>query len=79
MLPNLLVSAHPDYVLTHRLEPLAPGATRIECEWLAEPGADIDGAVELTSFDLAAEWDTVARILDFVETHRPPAPPSGRA
>ena len=25
LLPNLLVSAHPDYVMTHRLVPLAPG------------------------------------------------------
>jgi Rieske 2Fe-2S family protein len=35
--PNLLVSLHPDYVLTHRLEPLAPDRTRIECEWLFPP------------------------------------------
>jgi Rieske 2Fe-2S family protein len=34
MLPNLLISAHPDYVLTHRLEPIEPGLTRVECEWL---------------------------------------------
>jgi Rieske 2Fe-2S family protein len=26
-LPNLLISAHPDYVMTHRLEPISPGAT----------------------------------------------------
>jgi phenylpropionate dioxygenase-like ring-hydroxylating dioxygenase large terminal subunit len=32
--PNILISAHPDYVLTHRLQPLAPDRTRIECEWL---------------------------------------------
>ena len=25
LLPNLLVSAHPDYVMTHRMVPLAPG------------------------------------------------------
>jgi glycine betaine catabolism A len=35
--PNLLISAHPDYVLTHRLEPLAHDRTRIECEWLFPP------------------------------------------
>src|SRR5690606_7816568 len=34
---NLLVSLHPDYVLTHRLEPLAPDRTRIECQWLFHP------------------------------------------
>jgi glycine betaine catabolism A len=36
-IPNLLVSAHPDYVMTHRLHPEGPGRTRIECEWLFAP------------------------------------------
>ena len=40
LLPNLLVSAHPDYVMTHRLEPLAPGRTRVECSWYLPPGPD---------------------------------------
>lgn len=31
--------------------------------------ARIDATVEITSFDLTAEWDTVAQILDFVERH----------
>jgi Rieske 2Fe-2S family protein len=35
--PNLLVSPHPDYVLTHRIEPLAPDRSLIECEWLFPP------------------------------------------
>jgi Rieske 2Fe-2S family protein len=39
LLPNLLVSLHPDYVMTHRLEPLAVDRTRIECSWyFADPG-----------------------------------------
>jgi Rieske 2Fe-2S family protein len=37
LLPNLLVSLHPDYVLTHRIEPVAPDRTRIECQWLFPP------------------------------------------
>jgi glycine betaine catabolism A len=37
--PNLLLSPHPDYVMTHRLEPLDPGRTRIECQWLFPPEA----------------------------------------
>lgn len=57
VLPNLLISAHPDYVLTHRLEPIAPGATRIECEWLAEPDAEIDEAVELWDTINEQDWD----------------------
>jgi acyl carrier protein len=36
--------------------------------WVEE---QIDAAVEITSFDLAAEWDSVAQILEFVEKHRP--------
>ena len=40
LLPNLLVSAHPDYVMTHRMVPLAPDRTWVECSWLALPGDD---------------------------------------
>jgi Rieske 2Fe-2S family protein len=36
---NLLLSLHPDYVLTHRLEPLASDRTRVECQWLFHPDA----------------------------------------
>ena len=32
--PNLLISLHPDYVMVHRLEPLAPARTHVECIWL---------------------------------------------
>jgi Rieske 2Fe-2S family protein len=34
LFPNLLISLHPDYVMTHRLLPLAPDRTHVECEWL---------------------------------------------
>ena len=40
LLPNLLISPHPDYVMTHRLVPLAPGRTWIECSWYLVPAAD---------------------------------------
>ena len=62
LLPNLLVSAHPDYVLTHRLEPLAPDRTRVECEWLVAPdaatstGFDPAGAVELWDITNRQDW-----------------------
>jgi glycine betaine catabolism A len=39
LFPNLLLSLHPDYVMTHRFEPLAPGRTRVECQWLFPPEA----------------------------------------
>ena len=33
VLPNLLISLHPDYVMTHLLTPLSPDRTRITCSW----------------------------------------------
>jgi glycine betaine catabolism A len=33
VLPNLLISLHPDYVMTHLLVPVAPDTTRITCSW----------------------------------------------
>lgn len=38
LFPNLLISLHPDYVMTHRIEPAAPARSRIECRWLFPPG-----------------------------------------
>ena len=46
LFPNLLISPHPDYVMTHRLTPLAPDHTHVECEWLFSPEA-----VEQEDFD----------------------------
>jgi Rieske 2Fe-2S family protein len=39
VLPNLLVSPHPDYLMTHRLVPLAADRTRVECAWYFPPEA----------------------------------------
>ncbi len=33
VLPNLLISLHPDYVMTHLLTPLTPDRTRVRCSW----------------------------------------------
>lgn len=35
--PNFLISPHPDFILTHRLEPIAAGRSYVECEWLFPP------------------------------------------
>ena len=59
LLPNLLISLHPDYVMTHRLVPLAPDRTWIECAWHFPPEA-----LERSDFspDYAAEfWDITNR------------------
>jgi glycine betaine catabolism A len=37
--PNVLMSLHPDYVMTHRLVPIAADRTRIECSWAFAPEA----------------------------------------
>ncbi len=61
LLPNILVSAHPDYVMTHRLVPLAPGRTWIECSWFVMPGPDgsvpsATGAVEFWDITNRQDW-----------------------
>jgi len=60
--PNLLVSLHPDYVMVHRLVPLAPDRTRIECTWafapesLARPGFDPAYAIEFWDITNQQDW-----------------------
>ena len=57
LLPNLLVSAHPDYVMTHRMVPLAPDRTWVECSWLVLPGAgDAAKAVEFWDVTNRQDW-----------------------
>ncbi|GAA4361341.1 aromatic ring-hydroxylating oxygenase subunit alpha [Angustibacter luteus] len=61
LLPNLLVSAHPDYVMTHRMVPLSPGRTWVECSWLVAPPADgsapsARGAVEFWDVTNKQDW-----------------------
>ena len=58
LLPNLLISPHPDYVMTHRLVPLAPGRTWIECSWYLVP--DADGSVPDPTFAVEF-WDLTNR------------------
>jgi glycine betaine catabolism A len=62
LFPNLLLSLHPDYVLTHRIEPLAAGSTAIECRWLvqpdvaARPGFDPAWAVDFWDVTNRQDW-----------------------
>lgn len=37
--PSLLLSMHPDYVMTHQIWPQSPGRTRIVCDWFFHPTA----------------------------------------
>jgi Rieske 2Fe-2S family protein len=60
--PNLLISVHPDYVMSHRLTPLSATATRIECTWafprsVAErPGFDPSYAVDFWDLTNRQDW-----------------------
>ena len=62
LFPNVLVSLHPDYVMTHRIEPLGPGRSRIECEWLfspealARPGFDPSYATDFWDLTNKQDW-----------------------
>jgi len=59
LFPNLLVSAHPDYVLTHRLWPIEPGLTEIECRWYFPEGV-ADPAYAVDFWDLTNRQDWAA-------------------
>jgi glycine betaine catabolism A len=57
--PNLLLSLHPDYLMTHTIWPKAPGLTDVVCEWhfhkdeVTRPGFNPEDAVQF--------WDEVNR------------------
>lgn len=60
--PNLLLSLHPDYVMTHLLAPLGPDRTRIICEWSFAPedvrreGFDPSFAVDFWDVTNREDW-----------------------
>jgi Rieske 2Fe-2S family protein len=64
LFPNVLLSPHPDYVMTHRLEPLDHGRTRIECQWLFPPEArdhqDFDPSYAVEFWDITNRQDWTA-------------------
>jgi Rieske 2Fe-2S family protein len=59
LFPNLLVSAHPDYVMTHRLWPAGPGVTEVECRWYF-PEEITDPAYAVDFWDLTNRQDWAA-------------------
>jgi len=66
--PNLLLSPHPDYVLTHTAWPLAPGRTKIVCEFLftqealARPDFDPTDMVEFWDVTNRQDWGLCERV-----------------
>jgi glycine betaine catabolism A len=77
--PNLLISPHPDYVLTHRIEPLDVDRSFIECEWLfppealERPGFDPAYAVEFWDITNREDWRACESLQRGVSSrgHRP--------
>jgi phenylpropionate dioxygenase-like ring-hydroxylating dioxygenase large terminal subunit len=60
--PNLLVSLHPDYVMTHLMTPLAVDRTHVECAWAfprevtEQDGFDPSYAVEFWDLTNRQDW-----------------------
>jgi Rieske 2Fe-2S family protein len=64
LFPNLLISLHPDYVLTHLLRPVGTDATAVECRWLFQPEDvardDFDPGYAVEFWDLTNRQDWAA-------------------
>jgi Rieske 2Fe-2S family protein len=62
--PNLLVSLHPDYVMTHLMTPLAVDRTHVECAWAfpkdVAAKADFDPSYAVDFWDLTNRQDWAA-------------------
>ena len=62
--PNLLVSLHPDYVMTHRMEPVSAARTIVDCQWLFAPEAvkapEFDPSYAVDFWDLTNRQDWAA-------------------
>ncbi len=62
--PNLLISLHPDYVMTHRMIPLSAGRTWVECSWMfpvhATEQPTFDPAFAMDFWDITNREDWAA-------------------
>ena len=60
--PNLLISLHPDYVMTHTLWPRAVDRTEVICEWhfhpneMAKPNFEAEDAIEFWDMTNREDW-----------------------
>jgi Rieske 2Fe-2S family protein len=63
LFPDLLISLHPDYVMAHRLSPVEPGRTRVECSWYVPEGVTgADYAVEFWDRTNRQDWAACASV-----------------
>src|SRR5688572_8812114 len=62
LFPSAFLSLHPDYVLVHRVQPLAADRTRVVCEWyfhpdaIAAPGFDSQPAIDFWDLTNRQDW-----------------------
>jgi Rieske 2Fe-2S family protein len=76
LFPNLLVSLHPDYVMTHRITPLTPTTSTIECQWLfaeeaiAAPTFDPSFAVDFWDITNRQDWAAVESVQRGIDSCR---------
>lgn len=67
LMPNLLLSIHPDYVNYYRIQPVAPDRTIVESEWLFHPDTLADApnnvrdAIEFWDVTNRQDWDIIER------------------
>ena len=67
LMPNLLLSMHPDYVNYYRVEPVAADRTTVYSEWLfnpetlADPDNNIRDAIEFWDVTNRQDWDIIER------------------
>jgi Rieske 2Fe-2S family protein len=67
LMPNMLLSLHPDYVNHYVVHPVEPDRTIVESEWLfhpatlADPANGIADAVEFWDLTNRQDWDIVER------------------
>ena len=68
LFPGAFLSFHPDYVMVHRLVPLAIDRTRIVCEWyfhpdaIDAPGFDPSPAVDFWDMTNRQDWDLCVNV-----------------
>jgi Rieske 2Fe-2S family protein len=57
LFPNLLISLHPDYVMTHLLTPVGPAHTAVDCSWyFVDERTDPGYAVEFWDVTNRQDW-----------------------
>jgi Rieske 2Fe-2S family protein len=84
VLPNALISLHPDYVMTHLLQPVDADTTRISCSWafpaevVEREGFDPSYAVDFWDITNKQDWAACESVQRGMKTpHYQPGPLAG--